>query len=139
MIESNKETKKQLKAITTAYRLELVVLFGSRVTGKTHKESDYDIGYISKKRLSLSEEGQLIQKLMPIIRVQDERKINLVNLRKSTPLMLYAATSNSEVLFEKNETLFATVRAFAFKQYIETIPLFEQKKRRLEEVLTQKP
>lgn len=124
-----------LRDLARRYNLELVLLFGSRVTGQVHKESDYDIGYVSRQKLDLDDEGRLINDLMPIVGVGDERAINLVNIKKAKPLLLFAITSSCQVLYEKEPAVFARLRAYAFKQYIETKPLYEEKARRLREAI----
>jgi len=132
-----KVNKKQLiKKIAQKYSIELFLLFGSRVTGKIHKESDYDIAYLSSRKLNLDEEGRLINELLFIVGEHDERMINLVNIRKASPLLLYAMTSNAQVIFEKEPAIFARLRAYAFKKYIETKPLYEERKKRLQEHFT---
>lgn len=121
-----------IQALSRKYSLELLLLFGSRISGQTHQESDYDIAYLSERVLDLEEEGRLIMALLPLIGEQDERLINLVNIKKASPLLFYAMTSNAQVIFEKKPAAFATLRAYAFKKYIETKPLYEEKARRLQ-------
>ncbi|MEK7500650.1 MAG: nucleotidyltransferase domain-containing protein [Patescibacteria group bacterium] len=131
----NEKAKTKIEQLAQKYNLELVLLFGSQVTGKVHKESDYDIGYVSARKLDLDDEGRLINDLMGVVGVDDERFINLVNIKKANPLLLYAITSSCQVLYEKEPTVFARLRAFAFKQYVETKPLYEEKARRLREAI----
>lgn len=133
MVEFSDKQHNLLKDIANKYSLELLLLFGSRVTGRIHKESDYDIGYISSQKLTLDTEGQLIIDLLPVFGVIDERLINLVNIRKAPPLLLYAMTGQCQVLFERKPPAFAVLRALAFKKYIETQPLYHEKERRLKE------
>ena len=130
------DKKIKIKNIVQRYSLELLLLFGSRVSGKIHKESDYDIAYLSRRHLDLDEEGQLILDLLPIIGERDERLINLINIRKATPLLLYAITSRCQVLYESEPTKFATLRAYAFKKYIEMKPLYEKRARRLSQAIS---
>lgn len=125
-----------VKDLAQKYSLELLLLFGSRISGEIHQESDYDIAYLSNRRLGLDEEGRLINGLLPLFGEHDERKINLVNIRKASPLLLYAMTSEGQVLFEQTPTTFASLRAYAFKKYIETKPLYEERKRRLQKHFT---
>lgn len=131
----NENTRIKILGVARKYNLGLILLFGSRVTGQVHKESDYDIGYISRREFDLDEEGQLINDLISILGVADERAINLVNIKKAKPLLLYAMTSSCQIFYEKEPTVFARLRAYAFKQYIETKPLYEEKARRLQEAL----
>jgi predicted nucleotidyltransferase len=124
--------KNLLKKIAQQYSLELILLFGSRVSEKTHKESDYDIAYLSKKNLDLMEEAKLICDFMPVFKSD---KVDLANLKKVPPLLLFAATNDCQVLYEKNSLIFPTLSAYAFKKYIETKPLYEEKFKRLQKRL----
>lgn len=130
-MELSGKQKKKINEIAEKYNLKLLFLFGSQVTGQTHAESDYDIGYLSERELTLNEEGELIIALMPIIEVRDERLINLVSLKKASPLLLYAATKSAQVLYEKRKTAFAELQALAFKKYIEMMPLYKLKRERM--------
>jgi len=128
-IDSKKENL--IKKIVGEYELQLLFLFGSRVTGRIHKESDYDFGYISERDLSLEEEGQFIIDLMPIAGARDERLINLVNFKRAKPLLLYAATNEAQLLYEKLPGYFANLQARAFRMYVEIIPLIKMKAERM--------
>lgn len=124
--------KKLIKEIAKKYSLELLLLFGSRISGELQKESDFDIAYLSKKELDLMGEAKLICDLMPLFQSE---KIDLVNLKKASPLLLFAITQNCQILHQRNPIIFPALRAYAFKKYIETKPLYEEKFRRLKERL----
>lgn len=126
---SRLQNKKRLKEIAKKYSLELVLLFGSRASGTDYKGSDFDIAYVSQKELNLEEESCLIIDLTPIFRSEN---IDLVNLKKSPPLLFYAIFQNCQILYEKESLLFPTWRAYAFKRYIESKPLYEEKYKKLE-------
>lgn len=127
------ETQKyHITKIAQKYNLELILLFGSRVEKKIHKESDYDVAYLSKSQLDLMEEAQLIVDLAPIFQSEN---IDLVNLKKASPLLFYAITRNCQVIYEKKPLTFASLRVYAFKKYVETKPLYEAKFKRLQETI----
>lgn len=127
------DNKKDLiDKISQKYYLELLLLFGSQVSGKISKESDFDVAYLSGQDLGLTDEANLIVEIAPIFKSEN---IDLVNLKKASPLLLYAITRNCQVLFEKNPLNFASLRAYAFKKYIETKPLYEQKFKRSREII----
>ncbi|MBI2577933.1 MAG: nucleotidyltransferase domain-containing protein [Candidatus Wildermuthbacteria bacterium] len=134
-MELIEKQRKKLQEIAQRYELELVLLFGSRVKGKLHKESDYDVAYISRQDLDLEEEGKLITDLLLIIHPSDERLINLVNVRKATALLLYDMTSRCRVLYERTPGIFARLQAYAFKKYVESKPLYEAKFLRLGRII----
>ena len=60
MMQFSRKQKQQIRKIAQKYDLELILLFGSRVEGKIHKESDFDVAYSSSRDLGLMEEAQLI-------------------------------------------------------------------------------
>lgn len=124
-----------LEQIAQKYSLELVLLFGSRVSGKIHKESDFDIAYSALEKLDLTEEARLILDLSSVFQSEN---IDLVNLKNASPLLLFAITKDALVLFEKKSLTFYHLRAYAFHQYIETKPLYEEKFKRLEARAVQK-
>jgi len=131
-MEITPEEKIKLEKLAAKYELELLVLFGSAVTGKTHKESDADVAYLSKKPLTLREESEMSVALQPILK---NRTIDLVNIRMAPPLLLYAITDHGKILYQSDPLVFYELRAYAFKRYIEAEPLFELKKQRLKALL----
>ena len=131
MINIEGKNKDLVKKIAEKYNLRLLFLFGSRVTGRIHKESDYDFGYISNRELTLMEEGQFIIDLMPLAKARDERLINLVNFKRAKPLLLHAATNEAQLLYERLPGYFANLQARAFRMYVEIIPLIKMKAERM--------
>jgi uncharacterized protein len=111
--------------VVAKYNLRLLILFGSRVKGGLHSESDYDVAYLSKDTLSLEDEGGLILDLMEIIRVTDERLINLVNIRTAGPLLLKEIFDTHEVIFREDGDIYDTYKIYATKYYLDSRPLFE--------------
>ena len=132
MLKLTEKEKKELEKLAGKYGLKLLVLFGSSVTGKTHKESDVDIAYLSAKNLDLREEAGMTLDLAPILKSQ---RIDLVNIHRAPPLLLYAISSHGQVLYQSDPFKFFELRAYAFKQYVEAKPLFELKEQRLKEYI----
>ena len=130
MIE--KKEKKLLKKVAKEYSLLLILLFGSRASKENYKGSDFDIAYLSKRDLNLKEESKLIIELAPVFKSEN---IDLVNLKKSPPLLFYAIFRNCQIIYEKKPLIFPSLRAYAFKKYVETKPLYEEKFRRAQEVI----
>ena len=120
MIALDEIREKLLGELANKYELRLVILFGSQVSGRTHQESDYDIAYLSNRELSIEEEGHFILSLMPILRVKDERLVNLINVRTSGPLMLHSITNKGRVLFEQKPSLFLSLKLYAWKIFIDS-------------------
>ena len=124
MIDIDK-IKPQIKELAEKYGLDLVMLFGSQVTGKTHKESDFDIAYLSDKKLSFEDEGRMIIDLAPIIGARDERLVNLSNIRQAGALLLKEIFDKHRVLFCADQNIYDSYKIFAVKNFLENRPLFD--------------
>ena len=115
--------KGPIKKLALKYDLALVVLFGSQVTGKTHKESDYDIAYLSSgKKINLEEEIKINNELIEIFK---HNAIQLVNLKNVSPLLGKKIVEHAIVLYEKERHLFDTFFISALRLYDEARPLFD--------------
>ena len=44
------EIKPEIEKLAKKYRLSMIVLFGSQVSGKTHPQSDFDFAFLSEKK-----------------------------------------------------------------------------------------
>ena len=100
--------------------LQLLVLFGSQASGKTHPKSDTDIGFVSARKKNLLETIALQSDMSRVFAIRD---IDLVDLRTVSPLFLKNITDFGVVLYEEYPGFFAELRMYAFKLFVETKPL----------------
>lgn len=120
----------KIKNIAKIYNLELVLLFGSQVSQSfLNKESDFDVAYLPKKKIDFQSEYHLNYEFTKVF---GSDQVDTVNLEKTAPLLFYAIFQNCQILYEKESLLFPTLRAYAFKRYIESKPLYEEKYKKLE-------
>ena len=131
MTFSSKQLKK-LKELARKYQLKLVVLFGSQVSGKTHQESDFDIGFLSKKELSFKKEIQLASKFIEIF----GEKVDVTNLRKASPLLLREVAENACVLYQEKKDEFDRFQLYALQRYAEAKPIFEMHQEAIKQFLS---
>lgn len=124
MIDAEK-IKPQIKDLAEKYGLSLVMLFGSQVIGKTHKESDFDIAYLSDKKLSFEDEGGIIIDIAKIIGVQDERLVNLCNIKNAGALLLKEIFDRHQMLFCADRNVYDSYKIFSIKNFIENRPIFD--------------
>jgi len=124
MIDAEK-IKPQVKNLAEKYGLSLLMLFGSQVTGKTHKESDFDVAYLADKKLSFEDEGRIIIEIAKIIGVRDERLVNLCNIKESGALLLKEIFDRHQVLFYADRNVYDSYKIFSVKNFIESRPLFD--------------
>ena len=124
MKQSDNETIENQKIQTFAkkYDLNLLLLFGSQVDKKyLHQESDFDIAYSSKKELTGKE---IIDFNYDLINFFHCDLIDLTNIKKTNPLLMYQISKNSKLLYG-NKMDYLKFKAIAFKKYIDSQPLFE--------------
>lgn len=121
--------KSNIAKIAKKYSLKLLLLFGSQANGKSRPDSDFDIAYIAKKKLSMDEKIDLNNEFISFFNCD---KIDLTDLKEADALLIYEISQNCKLLFGDDKE-FANFKIFAFKNYIDHIPLFE-----LEEKLMKK-
>lgn len=128
--EHTMKRKKNIKTFARRYGIQLLLLFGSWADGTAHTASDFDIAYYSEEDLDLMAEARMIVELAPFVKSED---IDLVNMKKAPPLLLYAIFLKPKILYMKDSLLFYNLRTYAFKKYVEAKPLFDEVSRRLRE------
>lgn len=117
-----KKQKQEFRKLAEKYKLNFLVLFGSRAEETAGKHSDYDIGYSPQKEMDYSQEYFMEREIARILR-QD--KIDLASTKRATPLLMYNMAYNSQLLFEREKNSFDYFQMYAFKMYIEAKPLFK--------------
>ena len=120
------ELKLKIIPLAEKYNLKLVILFGSQASGRTHKHSDIDIGF-----LPISDFDAEIYLLTDLYQILKREDAQVVNLKNASPLLRYSALSDCIVLFEKNNGIYDNARGYAFKLYAETKPLYDLRRARL--------
>ena len=127
--------EKLMLEVAQKYDLRLVLLFGSQVDGKQlHKESDFDVAYLSKRKLDLMEEARMMTEIAPYFHSDN---IDLVNLKNAPPLLYYAVFDKCQILFQEDELLFPTLRVYAFRKFVEMQPIYELQHQRIREYVKQ--
>jgi len=128
MIHLEKKEEKAVGGLVQKYSIELLLIYGSRVSGKIHKESDYDFAYLSKRPLSIQEEGELMIKLASMLKIP-LLKLELVPLKKISPLFFKEIFSNAQVIYDKDGSTFDRYQIYAFRIFEESQGIFENMKR----------
>lgn len=121
----------KIREIAEKYRLRMVLLFGSRVDEQyIHPDSDYDIAYLPEKSFDFQEECQLNYEFT---NVMPSDKVDTVDLRKTSPLLMRMIFDNAQILYSEDELVFPTYQSYAFKKFIESKPMYELKYQALKE------
>jgi predicted nucleotidyltransferase len=112
--------KKDLAEIAEKYGLDMVVLFGSQATGRTHSKSDVDIGFTAPEHLELKTRFE-IETLISKVLGRDD--VELVDLQRISPVMKKIVADEGVVLYEREPGMFELFCIYAFKLFVETKPL----------------
>lgn len=107
------------------FSLDLLILFGSRATGRARPDSDTDIAVRSNKVLSREEEMTLGVRLDAHF-----PNVEIVDIRKASPLLLGAIGSDGKLLYEARASLFSEFKIFAWNQYLDFKPSLDRQRAR---------
>ncbi len=117
MIEADKN---KIAEIAKNHGLGLIVLFGSQATGHTHKKSDVDVGFLSRREIDYRESYDITVELARIFKNPD---VEFVNMRNISPELKKQVADQGIVLFEENSSMFDIFSMHANRLYMETKPL----------------
>ena len=112
------------KQIAQKFGLNFLVLFGSQSNGLANAQSDYDFGYSSNENIDFVVEHQIVSNLKNIL---NHSKIDLINLRDTSPLLAKKALFEGKLLTENIPQSFAKEQIRAYHNYVETKSLRELK------------
>jgi predicted nucleotidyltransferase len=85
------EVRKRLAPLFTDKAIELVVLFGSSVTGRLHKGSD----------IVFDRSVDVVDLTNRVTRMLGKDNVDVVDLRRASPLLMYAAAQKGIALYER--------------------------------------
>jgi predicted nucleotidyltransferase len=112
--------KKEIKKIAKNYNLSLILAFGSRISGKSRRDSDLDIAVMAERGLSSERFFKLISDLSKIF---PGTEIDLILLNHANPLLLKKIVENCEILYGSRRLL-SELKIYAFKKYCDYQPYF---------------
>lgn len=113
----------KIKQIAEKYDLELVLLFGSQASGKTHFASDFDIAILGQKQISFEGEIKIQYEFIKLLKID---AVDIVDIRKARPLLLYQIFCKPhKILFSVDLEIYYQYKIYALKSYIEAKPLFK--------------
>lgn len=109
--------------------IRFVVLFGSQAAGNGREHSDVDVAVLTTKEKDLS----VLENYCEILEFVSEAfgfpdsRIDLTNLNKANPFLKYEVASSGRLLYGDGDE-YADFKAGAFKEYIDSKPLFDLEK-----------
>lgn len=116
------ELVKRLAPLCARQDIQLVVLFGSAATGRTHRRSDLDLAILGDQPLDLIE---LTNQVICLTHIND---VDLVDLRRASPLLAMEVVRHGRMLYERSLGLYAQFCSLAYRRYADTAKLREGQK-----------
>jgi predicted nucleotidyltransferase len=108
------EIKDKLAPLFNEEGLRLVLLFGSVASGKEYQESDIDLGFLFDKPIDIL---VLINRVIQLLKTD---RVDVIDLRRASPLLKYSAIRQGKVLFEQTPGLFNIFQSLTFRIYVDT-------------------
>jgi predicted nucleotidyltransferase len=118
------EQKETIAQIAQKYELQLILLFGSYASGKTHSKSDIDIAIKTKENFNFRLYSLILNELQRIFNIE---KIDLSFINHADPLFLSHICKTAKLLFGKKQDL-DELKMYAFRRYVEHKPYFRMEK-----------
>jgi predicted nucleotidyltransferase len=118
------EIKEKLAPLFREEGLQLVLVFGSMASGKAHEKSDIDLAFLFDKP------QDILALTNRVIRLLKSDRVDVVDLRHTSPLLNFIAITKGELLYERSPGVFNSFYSFAFRRYIDT-----KKLRKMQEIV----
>jgi predicted nucleotidyltransferase len=109
----NDQVSQSLSDIASAYGIELLVRFGSSVTGMTHARSDLDLAVLLRQAPSWEVQADLAAALQALF---PGTQVDLAILNHADPLFLEQVTDGGVLLFGE-PARWQEFRLYAFKRF----------------------
>jgi predicted nucleotidyltransferase len=111
---SIEEIRNRLAPIFKDEGLKIALLFGSAVLGKVHNQSDIDLAFLFDRP------ADILSLTNSVIRLLHADNIDVVDLRRASPLLKFSVAKNGRLLYERQPGLFNEFYSLAFRMYVDT-------------------
>jgi uncharacterized protein len=116
------DIKARLTPLFQDENLRLAVLFGSAATGRMHRRSDLDLGFLHDGPVDI------LRLTNDVIRLLGTDSVDVVDLRRASPLLRFSAVRRCVVLYERAPGDFPEFTSLAFRMYADTKKLRDARK-----------
>jgi len=112
---SQDQIRERLQPLYGDEGLRFVLLFGSSLAeGASHRQSDIDLAF------SFDRPADLLALTNNVIRLLRTDNVDVVDLKRASPLLKFSAAKNGNLLYERSPGLFAAFYSLAFRMYVDT-------------------
>jgi len=112
--------------------LQLALLFGSRAAGRTGEGSDLDLAVLAEGPLDS------VRVTNEVMRLLHFSEIDVVDLRRASPLLAMEVMRKGKVLFEKEPGTHPQVYSLIFRRYADTRKFREARKSSIQQFLSER-
>jgi len=113
-IPSIKEIRERLTPILEDEGLQLVLVFGSIVSGRMHRQSDIDLAFLFDRPVDILALTNMVIKLL------HTDSVDVIDLKHASPLLKFSAAKNGRLLYERSSGVFNEFCSLAFRIYVDT-------------------
>lgn len=103
--------------------LRLVVLIGSMVSGHVRRQSDIDLAFLYDGPVDI------LSLTNKVIRLLHTDNVDVVDLRRASPLLKFSAAKNCKVIYERIPGTFNEFYSLAFRRYVDTKKLRDARRK----------
>lgn len=126
---SVEQIKEKVAPLFEEEGLQIVLLFGSVAQGRIHKESDIDLAFLFEGPVDiLALTNRVTQRL-------GCDRIDVVDLRRASPLLKFSAARDGRLLYESSPGLFNAFCSLAFRMYSDTKKLRDAREKTVKDFL----
>jgi len=108
------EIRKRLAPRLQDRNLQMVLLFGSAASGRMHRESDIDLGFLFTAPVDI------LALTNDVVRLLHIDAVDVVDLKKTSPLLTFAAVRDGILIYEREDGVFNQFYSLAFRRYVDT-------------------
>jgi predicted nucleotidyltransferase len=119
--DSADEIKEKIAPLFEDPGLRLVLLFGSRASGRTHGGSDIDLGFLYDHPVDFLD---LTNRAIVLLHTD---RVDVVDLRRANSLLGFSACQG-RLLYERTPGQFAAFFSLSFRKYVDTKKLRDAQK-----------
>ncbi len=109
--------RRKVQAFARAFDLDLVVLFGSQATGKTHPRSDVDLAVRTTLPYAQRDLAWHHKLWSAVGDLCSHDEVDTVVLNDSDSLMLFEVATDGKALFEQGPATFIEFQSYAARRY----------------------
>jgi len=126
------EMRERLAPLFKEAELQIVLLFGSLASKKGHRESDIDLAFLFDRPIDI------LSLTNKVIQLLHDDHVDVIDLRRGSPILNFSAARQGRVLYERSEGLFHAFYSLAFRRYADTRKMRDARGKTIKKFLERK-